>query len=314
MSVLVTGGTGFIGSHLARRLVKEGKDVILFDIAPNFRLIDDIRDDVQVVRGDLAVWADVVDSVKKCEVEDIFHLGAVLSAAAESSPMTAFGVNFLGTLNVLEAARILGVQKVLYSSSVASYGPGLPEPVAEGARQEPRTIYGISKVFSELLGLYYWRRYEIDFRAIRFPSVVGPGRGVGGASAYSTLIIQMAALKQPYEIDVDEDARMPILYCKDAVDALITLHDSADPRSRIYNIAGVSPTALEIVEEVRRHIPDAPLKFAPQPEIVAIVDSWPATLDDKRARQELGWKLSYPLDRLVVDFINEMQDQKHLYT
>lgn len=311
MSVLVTGGTGFIGSHLARRLVKEGYDVILFDVAPNYKLIDDIKEKTRVVRGDLAVLSDVLDAVKKHRVRDIFHLGAILSAAAELAPMTTFGVNFLGTVNVLEAARILDTEKVIYSSSVASYGPGLPEPVREDARQEPRTIYGISKVFSELVGLYYWRRYGVDFRAVRFPSVVGPGRGAGGASAYTTLIIQTAALKQPYDIDVDEDARMPILYCKDAVEALLKLHSSKNPRSRVYNVAGVSPTAKEIVKEVRKHVPDAPIKFAPKPEIVAIVDSWPAALDDERARRELGWKLSYPLDRLVTDFINEVRAQKH---
>jgi threonine 3-dehydrogenase len=313
MSVLVTGGTGFIGSHLARRLVKEGYDPVLLDIAPNYKPINDIKDQVRVVPGDLAVLSDVLDAAKEHQVRDIFHLGAILSAAAESAPMTTIGVNFLGTVNVLEAARILGIEKVVYSSSVASYGPGLPEPVREDARQEPRTIYGISKVFSELMGLYYWRRYGIDFRAVRFPSVVGPGRGAGGASAYTTLIIQNAALKQPYDIDVDEDARMPILYCKDAVNALLTLYNSKNPRSRIYNIAGVSPNALEILEEVRRHIPDAQTKFAPKPEIVAIVDSWPAVLDDDRARRELGWKLAYPLDRLVPDFISELRAHKHLY-
>jgi threonine 3-dehydrogenase len=314
MSIMITGGVGFIGSHLAKQLVKRGEEVVLFDVAPNHRLIDQIKDKVQIVRGDLAVWADVLDAVKRHAIKEVFHLGAVLSAAAELSPMTTFGVNFLGTVNILEAARLFDVAKVVYSSSVASYGPGLPEPVVEDVRQEPRTIYGISKVFSELMGFYYWRRYGVDFRAVRLPSVVGPGRGAGGASAYSTLIVQKAALGQPYEIDVDEDAKIPILYCKDAVNALLLLRNAREPKSRIYNIAGISPTALEIVSEVKKRIPGARIGFAPKPDIVAIVDSWPATLDDSKARDELGWQLSYSLDRLVTDFIEEARAAKTLYT
>jgi threonine 3-dehydrogenase len=311
---MITGGTGFIGSHLTRQLVKRGEEVVLLDVAPNYKSIDDVKDNVNVVRGDLAVWADVLDAVKRYGVKEVFHLGAILSAAAEMSPMTTFGVNFLGTVNILEAARLFDVGGVIYSSSVASYGPGLPEPVVEDVRQEPRTIYGISKVFSELVGLYYWRRYGVDFRAVRLPSVVGPGRGAGGASAYSTLIVQKAALGQPYEIDVDENARIPILYCKDAVNALLLLRNARDPKSRIYNIAGISPTALEIVSEVKKRIPGARIRFAPKNDIVAIVDSWPATLDDSKARDEFGWKLSYPLDKLVTDFIDEARAGKALFT
>jgi threonine 3-dehydrogenase len=180
--------------------------------------------------------------------------------------------------------------------------------------QEPRTIYGISKVFSELMGLYYWRRYGVDFRALRFPAVVGAGRGAGGASSYATLIIQRAASAQPYEIDVDEDARIPILYSKDAVNALLLVRKAEDPKSRIYNIAGISPTALEIVSEVKKRIPDTLIRFAPKPDIVAIVDSWPATLDDGKAREELGWELSYPLDKLVIDFIDEVRTARQLFS
>ena len=309
MSILITGGTGFIGVRLARELLKLGEEVVLFDISPKYDVLGDLEGKVKVVRGDLAVLSCVLDAVKDHGVDEIFHLGAVLSAAAESmGPMATFGANFLSTVNVFEAARIFGVEKIIFTSSIASYGPGLEVPVKEDVPQRPQTTYGISKVFGELWGLYYMRRYGIDFRAVRFPSVVGAGRGAGGASAYTTLIIQYAAMGKPYVIYVDEDARIPILYHKDAVRALLTLREAADPKSRVYNIAGISPTAIEIVEEVKRHIPDADLKFKPDPELVAIVDSWPARLDDSKARRELGWTLQYPLDKLVPDFIREVRE------
>jgi threonine 3-dehydrogenase len=312
MSILITGGTGFIGSNLARTLVEEGRDVILLDVKPNLKRIADISGRVRVLEGDLSLWQTLISSVKEYGVEEIYHLAAYLSAASEESPLRVFNANFIGTLNVLEAARIFDLEKVIYSSSLASFGPGLPQPVANDAKQEPRTVYGISKVFSELYGLYYHHRYGLDFRALRLPSVVGPGRNGGGASAYSTLIIQRAAEGSPYKIEVGEDTRMPIIYILDAVRAFLILHDAKAPKTRVYNIAGISPTAKEIVDAVRKFIPDAQLTFEPKPEIVRIVDSWPQMIDDRVAREELGWKLSYPLRELVEDFIGKVRSQSAL--
>ncbi|MEM2936234.1 MAG: NAD-dependent epimerase/dehydratase family protein [Candidatus Bathyarchaeia archaeon] len=313
MSVLITGGTGFIGSHLARRLVKEGRKVVLFDVAPNYRRIDDIKDAVKVVRGDLALWSNVLDAVRENEVTEIFHLGAVLSAASEANPTASFKANVEGTFNVLEAARLFGAKKVLFPSSYATYGPGFSNPVGEDERQEPRTAYGVSKVFGELWGLYYCHRYGIDFRALRFTSIVGPGSGVGAASAYASLIIQKAALGEAYEVNVDEGARIPIIYYKDAVNALIFLYKAKDLKHRVYNIGGITPTAQEIVDTVKKHVPNAVIRFAPQPEIVAVIRSWPPNLDDRRARKELDWKPSYPLEELVKDFIGEVQNKRFLF-
>jgi len=313
LAILITGGTGFIGSHLARRLVKEGQNVVLFDVAPNYKRIDDIKDAVKVVRGDLALWANVLDAVKENKVMEIFHLGAVLSAASEANPMASFKANVEGTFNILEASRLFGVKEVLFPSSLATYGPGFSGPVGEDERQEPRTAYGVSKVFGELWGLYYCHRYGIDFRALRFTSIVGPGSGVGAASAYASLIIQKAALGEAYEVNVEEGDRIPIIYYKDAVNALISLYKAKELKHRVYNIGGIRPTAQEIVNAVRKYVPDAVIRFAPRPEIVAVIRSWPPNLDDRKAREELGWKHSYPLEGLVEDFIKEIRSESLLF-
>ncbi len=303
MTILITGGTGFIGASLAGELIRMKKDVVLFDSLLNVGRIEKIRGAVKLVRGNLAVPSNVLDVVKEARPEVIFHLGAILSAEAERHPMNSYAVNFEGTLNLLEASRIFAVRQVIYPSSIASYGPGLPQPVLDEMPQRPTTVYGISKVFGELWGEWYSSRFGLDFKALRLPSVVGAGRGGGGASAFSTMIIENAARGVPYEIDVDEGARIPILYVRDAVRALLTLMEARGLPRRIYNIAGISPSAGELVSEVKRHIPDASLVFRPKRETMSIINSWPQRLDDSPAQKDWGWRSKYLLPDMVKDFI-----------
>ncbi len=305
MSILITGGTGFIGATLSRKLLERGHDVVLFDVEPNYKIINDIQDGVKIIRGDITLPMDILDVVKRYEVKDVFHLAALLSDTAEKAPLSAFRVNVEGTVNVLEAAKLFDIKKVVFTSSMAVYGPGLPEPTCEDVPLQSRSVYGITKIFCELWGLYYHRHYGIDFRAVRFPSVIGLPRRDGGVSAYTSLVVRNPVLGEPYEVTVDEDAILPLLYYKDAANALITLYEAKEPESRIYNISGISLTARELVDAVKKHIPDAVLKFTPKPEIVSIVDSVPSTLDDTKAREELGWKLSYPLEDIIKEFISE---------
>ena len=168
MAKLITGGLGFIGSHLARKLVGLGEDVVLFDIATQAKLIDDIKDEVKIVRGDLSNWAHVLHTVKKYDVDCIYHTGALLSTTAEEDPLTAYMVNANGTLYVLEAARLFDVKKVIYLSTAATYGPGLPERISDDEVQRPTTMYGVTKVFCERLGEYYHRKFGLNFRGARF--------------------------------------------------------------------------------------------------------------------------------------------------
>ena len=218
---LITGGTGFIGSHLARELHKRGEKVILFDVKEDCPIIKDIRDDISIIKGDLGSWPEVLHAVEKDKVDTIFHTGSLLSASAEENPIAGHKVNANGTFTILEAARLFNVKKVIYTSTIASYGIDLPEFVDEYTIQRPRTMYGVTKVFSELLGEYYNVKFGIIFRALRLPSVIGPGRGEGGLSAYSTLMISEPALGRPYSVPVKEDTVMAIQYIKDAVQALI---------------------------------------------------------------------------------------------
>lgn len=315
MPKLITGGLGFIGTYLAKALLKEGEEVILFDIVRTSPLVRDIQDKVRIVQGDLSSWAEVLEVVKRFKIKGIYHTGALLSASAEEKPITAYHVNAGGTFNVLEAARLFEVEKVIFLSTIATYGPGIPETVNEDTIQMPISMYGVTKVFCERLGEYYHRKFGVDFRGVRLPAVIGPGRGAGGASAYSTLMISEPALGRPYEIFVEEDVRMPLLYIHDAVDCLIRLYKAANARlkRRMYCIAGFSPTARDIYEAVKRILPEADLRFKPDPMMTEIVRSWPRFMDETRAGEEWGWRTKFHLEESVRDFIRELKGHPEIY-
>ena len=312
---LITGGTGFIGSHLALELHKRGEKVILFDVKEDCTIIKDIRDDISIIKGDLGSWPEVLHAVENNNVDTIFHTGSLLSASAEENPIAGHRVNANGTFTILEAARLFNVKKVIYTSTIASYGIDLPEFVDEYTIQRPRTMYGVTKVFSELLGEYYNVKFGIIFRALRLPSVIGPGRGEGGLSAYSTLMISEPALGRPYKVPVKEDTVMAIQYIKDAVQALIMLRDAKTEhlKRNTYNLAGFLPKAIDIVNSVRNYVPDAEIEFAPDEKTVKIVDSWARTIHETRAKEEWGWEPRYSLDETVNDFIRELQNRRDLY-
>jgi len=315
LASLITGGLGFIGSHLARKLLSGGEEVILLDIIPHSRLIDDIKDRVGVVRGDLDNWSLVLDTVKRNRIETIYHAGALLSASAEESSVATYKVNANGTLHVLEAARLFDVKTVMFLSTIATYGPGLPDRVGDDAIQRPVTMYGVTKVFGERLGEYYHHKYGMNFRGIRLPSAIGPGRGAGGASAYSSLVVQEAAAGRPYQVFVSEGTKIPLVYIDDAVSAILGLARAVDGglKRRVYNIQGFSPTAGDLARAVARYVPDARIEFRPQPELDRIANSWPKELEDRDAKRDWGWKSEYPLDRAVRDFVAEFRARRNLY-
>ena len=309
MSILITGGTGFLGSRLAELLRNQAHPVVLFDLHPTTRFLKSGTEGIDIVKGDLANFSDVLSVVKEHNVKVIFHAGALLSGQAEDNPTTAFSVNLVGTFHVLEAARLLGVDMVVLSSTVATFGRGVTSPVGNEATQKPTTMYGVTKVACERLGEYYNSRYGIDFRGLRLPSVVGAGRGGGGLSAYSTLMIEESAQGRPCTVRVAEYSRMPILYVKDAVRSLLELQQANESSlgRRVYNIAGLSPTAGEIAATVRAQLPQASIQFKPDPMVQPVVDGWPAELDDTEARGDWNWRVKYNLDDLVSDFVGEVR-------
>jgi len=305
---VVTGGTGFVGAHLARTLAARGDQVTCLDVSPGTPLLDGL-DNVEIIRCDVGWWPELMNAMQEARPELIFHSAGILSAFAEERPHAAYRVNTDGTLNVLEAAKLFGDVRVVFTSTIATYGPGVGEVVDERTQQRPTTMYGVTKVFGELLGEYYVRRFGIDYRGIRLASVIGAGRGPGGASAYSSAIVSEPARGRAFKVPVTEQTTMPLVYIKDAVDALITVAetDASRLKRRSYGISGFSPTARELADTVRSHVPAAEVEFVPDDHMVEIVHSWPHAVDISEATADWGWTPTFGLDDAVADFVDEVQ-------
>lgn len=292
-----------VGSELAKMLVQRGERVVLFDVSPNYEAVESIKDHITVICGDLANWSEVFNVVRDHGVKSIFHLGAMLSLPSDANLWAAYRVNANGMMHVLEAARLFGSEKVIFTSSVAVYG-GHASPIDESTIQIPGTMYGLTKLFGEHLGRFYAKKFGLDFRAIRYPTVVGPGARTKHMSQYMSWMIEYSLANRPFEAWVEEDCRAPFIYCKDAANALLMLHDA--PRENIktlvYNLAGISLTAREFADVVAKHIPSADIKFRPDSQIVRMIGKGLGVIDESCARKEWGWKMRFDTDETIKDF------------
>ncbi len=323
MSILITGGTGFIGSGLARKLVERGeKDIVLFDIAPNLNRVADIKDKVKIVQGDLTVWPEVMNVVKDNKVEGIFHLGSMLSGACEVKPWSGYQTVVTGTMHVLEAARLLDVKRIVFSSTGATYGMGNLEVISDETLQRPISIYGAGKLFGEHLGRFYRRKFGLDFRCVRYFMVIGPGSGPYPSYAeHNCLMIENAALGKPYACRVREDQGIPLTYVKDNIRATEMLYYAPEEQIKTvcYNIIGVSPsrTAGELSQVIKKIIPDAEITFKIDTELADFFDTFfggMKAVDDSPARKEWGWEpLHTDFEKIVEDFIHEIKTRPQIW-
>jgi len=305
-TALVTGANGEMGHLLLPALRDKGYDVVAVDLQP-------IAPELAASCAKTVVGS-VVDSVAMADVfhahppAAVFHLAALLSSKAERDPDLAQDVNVSATLNLFrlcrEQARTLGQDvRFHFPSSIAVYG--LPDAQAKAASRavkeeewnRPAGIYGCNKLYCEMIGSYFTTRAlkdgtpGLDFRAIRFPGLISADTlPSGGTSDYAPEMIHAAAQGKPYACFVAADTRMPFMTMPDAVGAILRLDDAPADRltTRVYNIGAFAPSAAEIRAEVLVHFPDARIAFEPVPWRQAIVDTWPADVNDQRARRDWG--------------------------
>lgn len=319
MSVLVTGGFGLIGSTLARMLADRGEEVFIFDNRSVPERFAGISGRLKIFQADLGNFAKVMEAVKESAPRTIFHLGGMLSFPSNADPQSSFSSNVAGTYHVLEASRLLQVPQVLFTSTTATYGLDLTGRIIDDfTLQRPATMYGSTKVFAELLGRFYRTKYGIDFRAVRFPSVIGPGAKTAHISIYNAWAVEKPFYGEPYEIFVEPQIRCPVIYFKDAARALLLLQAAPFEaiKTVVYLLAGIQPTSSigEIVAEVKRHFPQAALTYKPDPGAMEFhrknqVDGY----DDRMARQEWGWKIEFPIPRMIEDFYAELKAHPERY-
>lgn len=306
MRVLVTGAAGQIGADLVTILIERGHQVIATDLrAPEA----DRRAPCEWRVLDVTDRAQVAATVADTAPETVFHLAAILSARGEAAPHITYEVNQQGTYHVLEACREAGVGQLIFTSSIAVYGPGLPDPTPDDVPLHPTTMYGVTKVGGELLCDYYHQRYGMDVRGVRFPGLISASLPGGGTSDYALYMYTDGIRVGRYEAFCRPDTRIPLMYMPDGVRALFELANA--PRERltrsIYNVAACSPTAAEIAASVQRAIGDVSITFAPDPARQAILDSWPRSLDDRVARADWGWRPAYDLEQMTADLVPKIR-------
>ncbi|MEM7154756.1 MAG: NAD-dependent epimerase/dehydratase family protein [Myxococcota bacterium] len=304
MRILVTGAAGQVGLDLIADLRTRGHEVHGSDVVarPGERAL---APEVPWHELDVLNEDAVQGLIRELRIERVYHLAAILSARGEANPQRTYAVNQHGTWNVLEACRQHGVEQVVFTSTIAVYGPGLPARVGDDVPLHPTTMYGVTKVAGELLGEYYHRRYGLDFRGVRFPGLISASLPGGGTSDYALYMYVDGIRRGGYEAFCRPDTRIPLMYMPDGVRALAELPDA--PREGlhrcVYNIAAFSPTAQEIAESVARAIDGVEIGFMPDLARQAILDSWPDELDDGRARADWGWKPNFDLDGMTADLI-----------
>ncbi len=307
MAILVTGGNGYIGRWLAHELLAHDIAVVAFDrLAPDPSARPSLPPSARYAVGDITDREAVIRAARSEPFSAIIHLAGIVTMGCERDPDLAMRVNLGGTHNVLEAARQCGIPRVVFASTISVYGPDVAQPMTEDTPALPMTWYGQTKLMAEQLGLYYQRRFGLDFRAARLAAIVGPARNAasGSATMYTSLIIERAALGQPYEIDVDPEAGTPVCYAKDAARALATLALAPQAPRRIYHISTGLVTARQLIEIVRQRVPDAQLTFRPDPQLAPvsrISRDWQLSIE--AAERDLGWRPAYTIESMVDDLI-----------
>jgi nucleoside-diphosphate-sugar epimerase len=322
--VLVTGGTGFIGSHLTKRLVLEGYRVVLYEARPNLARIQEFENQVTLVKGDVADLDNITTTLKEHDIKHIFHTAAALSVEAEQECDKAYACNVSGTYNILEAARAQKVQRLIFLSSLAVFGANTPFPFHETSYRDPGSFYGVSKAFGEMLGNYYHLRHGFDFRGVRFAVVIGPGRRGAGATVTYSSFIENVALGKLGVLDIPETTILPIIYVEDAADFLMALWKAPRLSRRIYIAGGVPIPIKDLITEVKIHIPDAQVKFEPDPDVERVAQTWSflTTLLVQQGKEtlyrhieDLDWKLQFDsVSDITKHFINIVQQQKEIYS
>lgn len=312
MSVLITGGTGFIGAEIVRILVGAGRtDVIVAHRSGNFSRIEDVLEQVETVQADLGDDGAIERLVAETAPKQLFHFGATLTGPGENDPQALVRSNVDGVITLFEAARQAGTEQIIFASSIGTYGRDLVanETIDDLSLQRPTTIYGVTKVFAENLGAWYRQKYGLDFRGLRYPSIVGPGVTTKSRAQYTSWMIEHAAKGEPFNVWTSPETVVPIMYYKDAAKAAVDLAaapiDSIRAMNYLVDGAGATPTAGEMADAVRTRFPDAEITFNIVPE-EAIDPNRKLLISDALAQSEWGWEAAFDLDAMIDDFVASM--------
>ena len=313
--ILVTGAVGQIGSELTMELRKRyGNDNVLAT-GRKTKPSDTLLNSGPFEFIDITQKDTVEQVVKDYNIDTIYNMAAILSAVGEERPKVCWNVNINGMYNILELALDYDMTRVFVPSSIAAFGPETPQQnTPQETVLKPKTMYGVTKVAGELLGDYYFKRFDLDVRGVRYPGIISsetlPG---GGTTDYAVEIFYEAIKHQKYTCFVKADTILPMMYMPDCIKGTIDLMEADVSKLKHhcdFNMASMSFSAGELAEEIKKHIPSFTCSFKPDFR-QAIADSWPQSIDDSAARKEWNWKPSYDLPSMTKDMLDKLgQRQK----
>ena len=308
--ILVTGAVGQIGSELTMALRKKyGNDNVLA-CGRKTKPSETLRNSGPFEFIDIAKRETVEKVVKDYDIDTIYNMAAILSAAGEEHPILCWNVNINGLYNILEIAHEYEMNRIFVPSSIAVFGPETPRKnTPQETVLKPRTMYGVTKVAGELLGDYYFKKFGIDIRGIRYPGIISsetlPG---GGTTDYAVEIFYEAIKNKNYTCFVKKDTVLPMMYMPDCIKATIDLMESDVSKLNHhcdFNLASMSFSAGELAAEIKKHIHEFKCDYKPDFR-QAIADSWPQSIDDTAARKEWDWKPSYNLVSMTKDMLKKL--------
>lgn len=312
-NILIIGATGQIGSELTMLLRKNYSGNVVAGYIPGAEPKGELKESGPSAIVDITNPQQIADAVSKYQVDTIYNLAALLSAVAENKPQLAWKIGLGGLFNTLEVAREKQCA-VFTPSSIGSFGPGTPkDKTPQDTVQRPKTMYGVTKVSGELLSDYYFTRFGVDTRSVRFPGLISyvtpPG---GGTTDYAVDIYYSAAKGEKFVCPIAEGTYMDMMYMPDALHAAVEIME-ADPSKLVhrnsFNIASMSFEPNTIYQNIRKYLPEFEMQYQVDPLRQAIAESWPNSLDDTCAREEWGWKPEYDLDAMTQDMLAKLKER-----
>ncbi|QNL22593.1 NAD-dependent epimerase/dehydratase family protein [Hyphobacterium sp. CCMP332] len=298
--ILVIGASGQIGSELVTKLreMHGGENVVAADL----KKLKKYEIEGPFEKLDILKEKRVLDLIKKYDIDDVYHLVAVLSAKGEDNPMFAWNLNMNSLLELLEFARNGIIKRIFWPSSIAVFGTDTPKNnTPQNTIMNPDTVYGITKLAGERWCEYYFRKFNVDVRSLRFPGLIGykslPG---GGTTDYAVDIFHRALKGETFECFLQKDTRLPMMFMPDAINSILKImtanHENVKIRSS-YNLAAMSFTPEELYYEIKKHRPDFEIDYKPDFR-QKIADSWPDSIDDTSARVDWDWSHEYDLEKM----------------
>ena len=313
-NILVIGATGQIGSELTLELRKRyGDDHVVAGYIPSAMPKGELKASGPSAIADVTDRQSIEVVARQFKIDTIYNLAALLSVVAESRPAMAWKIGIDGLWNVLEVAREYNCA-VFTPSSIGSFGEATPHvKTPQDTIQRPRTMYGVTKVTTELLSDYYFTRFGVDTRSVRFPGLISyvtpPG---GGTTDYAVDIYYSAAKGEKFVCPIAEGTYMDMMYMPDALRAAVEIME-ADPSKLVhrnsFNIASMSFEPNTIYQNIRKYLPEFEMQYQVDPLRQAIAESWPNSLDDTCAREEWGWKPEYDLDAMTQDMLAKLKER-----